>query len=175
VAHLVLLLARLLRGLGLILIGELAEVAPHGIGILAIGIVLRLHFDDLELEGVGVEVQSSPIALSHMQRNVLGVEALDHGLRGLVHKLLGQTQSAIGTLYCQRGDVAMATLLIGLGFLHLGQDIAHNAALVVLGHVTELRPGKSMIEVVLHLVVLGQAQQIAVLLLKTILNVLPIK
>ena len=47
--------------------------------------------------------------------------------------------------------------------LHLGEDIANDLASIVLGHVRELRPGEGVVEVVLHLVVLRQTQQVAVL------------
>lgn len=51
--------------------------------------------------------------------------------------------------------------IIGV-LLHLGQVIAHNLAILILSNVGELGPREAMIEVVLHLGVLGQAEQVAV-------------
>lgn len=47
--------------------------------------------------------------------------------------------------------------------LHLGQDIAHNLAILIFSHVGELGPRESMIEGVLPLVALGPAQLVALL------------
>jgi len=46
---------------------------------------------------------------------------------------------------------------------HFGQDVPHNLPVLILCDVRELGPGKAVVEVVFHLVVLRQAQQIAVL------------
>lgn len=46
---------------------------------------------------------------------------------------------------------------------HLGKDVADDLAVVIFGHVRQLRPREAMVEVVLQLVVLGKAQQVAVL------------
>ena len=48
-------------------------------------------------------------------------------------------------------------------FLHLGQHVADDPAPLVLCNVGELGPREGVVEVVLHLVVLRQAQQVAVL------------
>lgn len=54
--------------------------------------------------------------------------------------------------------------------LHFGQDVSHNSSTIVLCYVRELRPGQSVVKIVLHLVVLRQAQQIAVLHVEEILG-----
>ena len=61
--------------------------------------------------------------------------------------------------------VALVTLLV-----HLGEDIADDAAVVVLGNVEKLRPGEDVVEVVLHLVVLGKTHEIAGLHRQQIVN-----
>lgn len=45
--------------------------------------------------------------------------------------------------------------------LHLGQHVANDATIVVLCHVEKLWPREDVVEVVLHLVVLREAEQIA--------------
>lgn len=49
------------------------------------------------------------------------------------------------------------------GSLHLGKHISYDTFLFVLSNIGELRPGQRMIEVVLHLVVFRQAEEITVL------------
>lgn len=56
------------------------------------------------------------------------------------------------------GDMSVA---LGGLLLHLGQNVADNLAVVVLGDVEELRPRENVVEVVLHLIILGQAEEIA--------------
>jgi len=41
---------------------------------------------------------------------------------------------------------------------HFGQDVTDNSSLLILCHVGQLRPGEGVVEIVLHLVVLGQTQ-----------------
>lgn len=60
-----------------------------------------------------------------------------HGVLGGAHELGGEAELAVGTEDGEGGDVAVA--LVALLF-HLGEDVADDAAVVVLGDVEELRP-----------------------------------
>lgn len=94
-----------------------------------------------------------------MEGDVLGAEDLVHGcLRG-GHELGGEPQLAVRAEDGEGGDVAVAGLRGVL--LHLGEHVADDAAAVVLGDEEELRPRQHVVEVVLHLVVLRQAHQVA--------------
>jgi len=53
------------------------------------------------------------------------------------HELSGETELAMGTKNGERSDVAVALVAL---FLHLSQDIANDATIVVLGDVEKLRP-----------------------------------
>ena len=53
----------------------------------------------------------------------------------------------------------MRLLAGGRVLLHLREDVPDHLAAVV-SHVQDLRPREEVVEVVLHLVVLGQAQQV---------------
>lgn len=112
---------------------ELAQIAPHRVRVLAVRIVLGLDLQDLEAQRVCIEVQSGPIALTHVQRYIFGVEALHHGTRCLIHKFLCQTKTTIRAFDSERRDVAVLAVRVRL--LHLGQDIAHNVPFVVLCNV----------------------------------------
>lgn len=46
---------------------------------------------------------------------------------------------------------------------HFSQDVAHNLPILILSNVRKLGPREAMIEIVLHLVVLRQAEKVAVL------------
>ena len=81
-----------------------------------------------------------------------------HGVLGGGHELGGEAELAVGAEDGEGGDVAVA---LGGLLLHLGEDVADDAAVVVLGDVEELRPREDVVEVVLHLVVLWQAEQVA--------------
>lgn len=61
----------------------------------------------------------------------------------------------MSTKYGEGGDVAVA--LVGL-FLHFGENVADDLAVVVFGDVEKLRPGEDVVEIVFHLVILGQAE-----------------
>lgn len=65
----------------------------------------------------------------------------------------------MGAEHGEGGDVAVAGLT-GL-LLHLGEDVADDLGVVVLGNEEELRPREDVVEVVLHLVVLGEAEEVA--------------
>ena len=78
-------------GCNILLLGPDHQVPLHGIGILAICIILGLYFTDLELQSLGVKIQGGPITLPHVQGHVLSIECLHHCLGCLVHQLLGQT------------------------------------------------------------------------------------
>lgn len=53
---------------------------------------------------------------------------------------------------------------------HLGEDVANDAALVVLGDLGDAGPRAEVVDVVTHLVVLGQALQVGRLHLNQIAN-----
>lgn len=81
------------------------------------------------------------------------------GLRTtLPHQLLGDAEPSVRAHHAQARDVAMLDPVRGV-FLHLGQDVADDAGVVVGGFgrardvdgdVGELWPGERVIEVVLH-------------------------
>lgn len=134
------------------------ELLAHVVGVLAVGVVLGLHVVDLVTEGLGVEVEGGAVAAADVEGHVLGpVDGL-HGVLGGGHELGGEAELAVGAEDGEGGDVAVA---LGGLLLHLGQDVADDAAAVVLGDIEELRPREDVVEVVLHLVVLRQAQQVA--------------
>ena len=83
---------------------------------------------------------------------------LFHGVLGGGHEFGGEAEFAVGAEDGEGGDVAVA---VGGLLLHLGEDVADDAAVVVFGDVEELRPGEDVIEVVLHLVVLREAEEVA--------------
>lgn len=81
-----------------------------------------------------------------------------HGVLGSGHELGGEAELAVSA---EDGEGGYVTVALGGLLLHLGQDVADDAAAVVLGDIEELRPREDVVEVVLHLVVLRQAQQVA--------------
>ena len=83
---------------------------------------------------------------------------LFHGGLSGGHELSSETELAMGAENGEGSDVAVA--LVALLF-HLGEDVADDAAVVVLGDVEKLRPREDVVEVVLHLVVLGKAHEVA--------------
>ncbi len=123
----------------------------------------------LKLQGSLVQVEGSSVAFSDMQRNVFGIEGFNHGSCCLIHKLLCQSKSPMRSFDSQGSDVPVR-IIVSLLLLHLGQDVADNVAGAVLGDVAELRPREAVVHVVLHLVVLRQAEQIAMLHVHQILG-----
>jgi len=83
---------------------------------------------------------------------------LFHGVLSGGHEFGGETKFAVGAEDGEGGDVAVA---VGGLFHHLGEDVADDATVVVFGDVEKLRPGEDVVEVVLHLVVLREAEQVA--------------
>lgn len=83
---------------------------------------------------------------------------LFHGVLSSSHEFGGEAEFAVSSEDGEGGDVAVA---LGGLLLHLGQDIADNLAVVILGDVQELRPWEDVVEVVLHLIILRQAEEIA--------------
>ena len=134
------------------------ELLPHIIGVLAVGVVLGLDVVDLVAERLGVEVEGGSVALADVERDVLGAEDLFHGVLGGAHELGGEAELAVGAEHGERGDVAVA---LGALLLHLRQHVADDPAVVVLGHVEQLRPREDVVQIVLHLVIFRQAEQIA--------------
>ena len=59
--------------------------------------------------------------------------------------------------------LAKCGLLLCVQPSHLGKYVSHDLSRLVLGAVRELGPGQRVVEVVLHLVVLRQAEEVAVL------------
>ena len=56
--------------------------------------------DSRELQRGRVEVQRRPVALPHVQRDVLRLEAVDHRARRLVHQLLSESEPPVRPLHC---------------------------------------------------------------------------
>ena len=65
------------------------------------------------------------------------------------------------------GDVAVA---LGAFLLHLSEHVSDDAAVVIFGDVEELWPREDVVEVVLHLVVLWEAEEIAGLHCKEVVD-----
>lgn len=61
-------------------------------------------------------------------------------------------------------------LLFSPANLHLGEDVAHNSSSLVLSDVRQLGPREGVVEVVFHLVILRQTQQVAVLHVQQVLR-----
>ena len=53
---------------------------------------------------------------------------------------------------------------------HLGQHISHHSPTLILRHVRQLRPREGVVEVVFHLIVLGETEQVTVLHVQQILG-----
>ena len=70
----------------------------------------------------------------------------------------------------QHGERRDVPVHLGRVLLHLGEDVADDLLLTVLGDVEQLRPREAVVKVVLHLVVLGEAHQVAVLHLPDVLQ-----
>lgn len=134
------------------------ELLPHIVGVLAVGVVLALDVVDLVAERLCVEIESGSVALPDMERDVLGAEDLFHGVLRGAHELGGDAELAVGSEDGERGDVAVA---LGALLLHLRQNVADDTAVVVLGDVEKLRPREDVVEIVLHLVILRQAEEVA--------------
>lgn len=86
---------------------HLHEVPFHCLRIFPICNVSGLHFTDLKVEDVGIEMQGSPVILPDMQGDIVGHEDLYHGSRSLVHQLLNQAKTQVGMLHSQRGDMSV--------------------------------------------------------------------
>lgn len=128
------------------------ELLPHVVGVLAVGVVLSLDVVDLEAQGGGVEVKGGAVTAADVEGDVFGAEDGFHGVLGGSHELGCEAKLAVGTKDSKGGNVAVA----GFGgvLLHLGEDIADNLPVVVLGDEEELRPREDVVEIILHLVVL---------------------
>lgn len=87
------------------------------------------------------------------------MDLLHSGLGG-AHKLGGEAELAVGADDGEGSDVAVTLVAL---LLHLGEDVANDAAVVVLGDVEKLRPGEDVVEIVLHLVILRKTKQITCL------------
>lgn len=139
--------------------GTALELLAHVIGVLSVGVVLGLDVVDAVAESGGVEGKGGAVAASDVEGDVLGAEDGLHSVLGGGHELGGEAELAVGAENSKGGDVAVA----GLGgvLLHFRENVSDDLAAVVLRHEEQLRPGKDVVQVVLHLVVLRQAQQVA--------------
>lgn len=138
---------------------RLPQRLAHVVGVLAVGVVLGLDVVDLVPERGGVEVEGRAVGAADVEGDVLSAEHLVHGgLRG-GHELGGEAELAVGAEHGEGGDVAVARLRGVL--LHLREHVADDPAAVILRHEQQLRPRQHVVEVVLHLVVLRQAHQVA--------------
>jgi len=138
---------------------RLPQRLAHIERVLSVGVVLGLDVVDLVPEGGGVEVEGGAVGPAHVEGDVLGAEDLVHGGLCGGHEFGGEPQLAVGAEDGEGGDVAVAGLRGVL--LHLGEHVADDAAAVVLCDEEELRPREHVVEVVLHLVILRQAHQVA--------------
>lgn len=132
---------------------ETGEISLHSVSVLAVRIVLRFYLRHLELQATRVKVESRAITPAYVQRDVFRSEALHHRPGRLVHQLLSDAQSPVRAFHSQTGDMPVRIVLTIL--LHLGEYISYYSALLVLRHITQLRPGESVIQIVLHLIILG--------------------
>lgn len=139
--------------------GAALELLPHVVGVFAVGVILGLDVVDLVSEGGSVEVDGGAVAATDVEGDVLGAKDGLHGVLGGGHELGGKAELAVGAENGEGGDVAVARL--GGVLLHLGQDVAHDLAAVILGNKEELWPRQDMIQIVLHLVILREAEQVA--------------
>lgn len=55
--------------------------------------------DSLKSEGIRVQIQRRPVADTHVQRDVFGVERLDHGPGRLIHQLLSDAEASKRSLH----------------------------------------------------------------------------
>ena len=130
---------------------------------LGVGIVLGFNVVDLEAEGGRVEREGGAVALAHVERDVLGLEGLGHHLLRCRHELGREAHLAVRAQHGERGDVAVH---LGRVLLHLGEHVADDLALAVLSDIEQLRPRERVVKIVFHLVVFGEAREVAVLHLK---------
>lgn len=74
---------------------------------------------------------------------------------------------------CSRVSISSVTMTTGMeSTSHFGKDISDNLSTVIFSHIGELGPGQGVVEVVFHLVVLGQAEEVTVLHVEEILGLL---
>ena len=111
--------------------------------------------NELEFERCLVEIECGAIADAHVQTDVATVECFDHDAGCLIHELLGEAETTIGSFYRldqsinqsiktdQRRDMPMR--IAGVLLLHLGENVADHLTLVVLGNVRELWPTEILI------------------------------
>lgn len=83
-------------------------------------------------QSLRVQIESSTVALPHVQRHILGGEDLLHGVLGRAHELGGQAQFPVGSEDGEGGYVAVALVAL---LLHLGQDVADDPTVIVFGDV----------------------------------------
>lgn len=137
------------------------ELFPHIVCILSVRIVLGFYVVNFVTQSRCVEVERRPIASTNMERYVLSSEDTTHGVLGGGHQLRCEAELAVSAEDGEGRDMPVARLTWGKFLLHLGENVSDDFASVVLGDVKELGPRKNVIEVVFHLIVLGETQKIA--------------
>ncbi|CAA7398884.1 unnamed protein product [Spirodela intermedia] len=133
----------------MVVVVVLVGILAHVISVLPIGVVL----------GLNIVVLSGAIGPADVKGDVLCAVDAFHGVLRGGHELRGQAEFAVGAEDGERGDVTVAGL--GRVLLHLRENVSDDLAAIVLRDVEKLRPRQDVIEVVLHLVVLRQAHQVA--------------
>jgi hypothetical protein len=96
-----------------------------------------------------------------MQGYIIALLRQLHGVMCVIHEFVGEAESAVGAEDGEGGDVGHLRLPIGL-IVHLGEDVSDDLS-ILLGDVEEFGPGEVVVEIVVEVVVLRQAPQVAVL------------
>ena len=122
----------------LVVKGRLAlELLTHVVSILIVGVVLGLDVVNLVAECLGTKIEGGAVTLPHVEGDVLGSMAdwarllfLTRLLFLMWSELGGEAELAVGAEDGEGGDVAVA---LGGVLLHLGEDVADDTGVVVLG------------------------------------------
>lgn len=149
---------------------EAFQIHPHGIRILAVGVVLALDLLDLEAQRIAVQMQGGDVAHAHVQAHVVGVEHLRHRALAHAHEFLRDAEPAVCAHDRQGRDVAVLDSVRGV-FFHFGEHVPDNfgvgGRLAVGpahdGHEGELRPCQGVVQVVFQEVVLREVGEVALL------------
>ena len=150
----------------LALFGLLGKASPfkmlfHFVGVFSISIVRLFNIRHLIFELVSVESECSPVRHPHMQWHIIAFLGQFNSVMGKVHEFLGQAQPAVSSEHWEGSDVCFSLIALGL-IVHLGEYVAADLS-VFLGDVEQLWPREVVIEVVVEVVVFGEAPQVAAL------------